>query len=117
MASLEETHDPKRVEEDRSIAIEAAIVCWCWCGAALCGIDLAPSIAMVCQPLGLIEAYGGSFVSGTHDEDPEDTLTPAAHHRCDDAAALFQAQSQGLLCSSRPASRTLIGISELVRGE
>ena len=26
MASLEETHDPKRVEEDRSIAIEAAIV-------------------------------------------------------------------------------------------
>jgi len=26
MASLEETHNPKRVEEDRSIAIEAAIV-------------------------------------------------------------------------------------------
>jgi cullin 1 len=26
MASLDETHNPKRVEEDRSIAIEAAIV-------------------------------------------------------------------------------------------
>ncbi|CAN0373899.1 unnamed protein product, partial [Discosporangium mesarthrocarpum] len=26
MASLEESHNPKRVEEDRSIAIEAAIV-------------------------------------------------------------------------------------------
>lgn len=40
MALLEESHNPKRVEEDRSIAIEAAIVrimkvAYCFPGACL----------------------------------------------------------------------------------
>ncbi len=44
MASLEETHDPKRVEEDRSIAIEAAIVrvCSCTCVTRCCWVLALP---------------------------------------------------------------------------
>jgi hypothetical protein len=44
MSLLEESHNPKRVEEDRSIAIEAAIVrimkvrSCVRCGVVMCGV-------------------------------------------------------------------------------
>lgn len=76
MASLDDTHNPQRVEEDRSIAIEAAIV----------RLLTTAAVLVLASP---------NSCAGPHDEDSQNLAAPSAHHGSHPATPLFQTQPQG----------------------
>jgi hypothetical protein len=83
MASLDEGTDTKRVEEDRSIAIEAAVV----------SQHSRPVCSVV---VGFIRLLGVLAVAGANDEDSQGDEPPGAGGGGHRTAAFLQTESQGV---------------------